>query len=160
MSDTLGELLDKLKNGDAPARYLAANKIGKLGDKSAVDHLLTALRDQDMMVADNIIFALGELGDQKAVHALVRLLRVGSHEKLRKSAAKALGMLGSKDAVDPLIAALSDPDYKVRKSAARSLGKIGDPRAIPALGKAAEDSDYNVSKHAKEALDKLQAIHI
>lgn len=149
--------LQKLKHGDAPARYTAAARLGKLGDKNAVEHLLAALADLDQMVLDNVIFALGELGDARAVYPLIRLVRTGGSERLRKSAAKALGLLGNPDAIDALVVALSDKDFKVRKSAARSLGQIGDERAAPALAAAVDDPDYTVGKHAQEALARINS---
>jgi len=149
------ELLAKLKDGSAPARFTAANKLGKLGDRKAVLPLIAALDDEDDKVLDNVIFALGELGDARAVPHLVRVLGRNKSERARKSAAKALGMLGSRDAVDALIAALKDTDFKVRKSAARSLGQIGDRKAVPALKSAMNDPDYTVVKYVEDALDRL-----
>jgi HEAT repeat protein len=152
------ELITKLKTGTAPSRYTAANKLGKLGDKAAVNHLLLSLDDEDAKVADNVIFALGELGDQKAVPPLIKVLNHSKSDRLRKSAAKALGLLGSKEAVDSLISALNDPDFKVRKSAARSLGQLGDKKAIPALKKAMQDPDFTVDKYVDDALDRLEGL--
>lgn len=54
---------------------------------------------------------------------------------LRRNAATALGKLGDRQAVLPLIKCLDCPDYYVRESAAQALEKLGDPTAIPALMK-------------------------
>jgi len=152
------ELLNKLRNGAAPVRYTAANRLGKLGDKTAVNYLLVALDDEDEKVADNVIFALAELGDQKAVFPLMKVLKHSGSDRLRKSAAKSLGMLKSRDSVEALVAALKDPDFKVRKSAARSLGQIGDRRAVPALRAAMADTDFTVVKYVEDALDRLEGL--
>lgn len=153
----LAVLVEKLKSSSAPARYAAANKLGKLGDKAAVLHLIDALHDEDEKVGDNVIFALGELGDLRAIPHLIKLLKSSKSERLRKSAAKALGMMHSETSVDALIGALKDPDFKVRKSAARSLGQIGDKKAVPALMEAQKDPDYTVVKYVDDALDRIQS---
>lgn len=158
VTETLDELLDKLGNDSVPVRYAAANKLGKLGDRVAVPYLIAALDEEDDKVKDNLIYALGELGDHSAVPVLSRILRKDKSDRLRKCAAKALGMLGSATAVEDLISALNDEDFKVRKSAARALGQIGDKRAVPALKKALDDPDYTVTKYVEDALDRLSDI--
>ncbi len=50
----------------------------------------------------------------------------------RSVAAQSLARYGE-TAVDPLCAALQDPDRAVRDAAAKSLGEIGDPRAVGPL---------------------------
>jgi len=53
--------------------------------------------------------------------------------EVREEAARALGRIGSLEAVDALVARLRDPASTIRPEAARALGQIGDPRAVPAL---------------------------
>jgi phycocyanobilin lyase subunit alpha len=52
---------------------------------------------------------------------------------LRRNAATALGKLGDRQAVVPLMQCLECEDYYVRESAAQALESLGDPAAIPAL---------------------------
>ena len=52
---------------------------------------------------------------------------------LQRNAAKALGKLGDRQAVKPLIQHLASSDVYVRESAAQALEMIGDSDAIPAL---------------------------
>lgn len=52
---------------------------------------------------------------------------------LRRNAATALGKLGDRQAISPLIQCLECEDYYVRESAAQALEMLGDPSAIPAL---------------------------
>ena len=51
----------------------------------------------------------------------------------RRAAAEALGQLGDKRAVEPLIAALQDDVENVRQAAAEALGQLGDERAVEPL---------------------------
>jgi cyclophilin family peptidyl-prolyl cis-trans isomerase/HEAT repeat protein len=67
-----------------------------------------------------------------AVPALIA--RLGDDElEVRQMAAFALGLVGDRGAVDPLLLALKAPEAVVRARAAEALGQIGDPRAAPAV---------------------------
>ncbi|TAJ44300.1 HEAT repeat domain-containing protein [Methanofollis fontis] len=81
-----------------------------------------------------------------------------SHERpeYRWGAADALGRLRDARAVDPLIAAMDDPDPRVRKKAAWALGQIGDARGQRALLAAFRDPDENVREIAGEAYEILK----
>ncbi|MFP5269349.1 HEAT repeat domain-containing protein [Coleofasciculus sp.] len=52
---------------------------------------------------------------------------------LKRNAARALGKLGDRKAVAPLINCLDCSDFYVREAAAQSLGMLGDPVCIPQL---------------------------
>lgn len=71
-------------------------------------------------------------------------------------AANALGQLGDKRAVDPLIEALNAPEPMVRASAAWALGQLGDERAIIALERALEDTDRFGRMSISSALSMLR----
>src|ERR1051326_753781 len=61
----------------------------------------------------------------------------------RSHAARALGELGDKRAVDPLIVVLErDSDLYVRAAAAEALGSLRDSRAIEPLGRALGDVEH------------------
>jgi len=75
-----------------------------------------------------------------------------SSEKERLSAAVALGNLGDRRAMKPLVGALSDPSPQIRVVAATGLGKLGHKSSLPALkGAANDDTDEKVRKSAREA---------
>jgi len=71
-------------------------------------------------------------------------------------AAKSLGRIGDKRAVEPLIEALKDEDSTIVSEAARALGKIGDKRAVEALTEALKHKDSHVQVAAVEALKTLR----
>jgi len=73
----------------------------------------------------------------------------------RARAAATLGNLGDPRAVEPLIAALSDRNWRVRCAAAEALGKLGDERAVEPLIAALHHADTNTQTAAAEALGKL-----
>jgi len=67
----------------------------------------------------------------------------------------ALGELGDKRAVEPLIKALKDPDWIVRCDVAIALGALGDECAVEPLIYALKDPSEFVRKDAAVALRKL-----
>ena len=73
-------------------------------------------------------------------------------EKERIAAVAALGRLGDKKALKPLVGALRDKSATVRAVAAAALGKLGHRAALPALREAANDDDALVRKRAREAV--------
>ncbi|MCR4336665.1 MAG: HEAT repeat domain-containing protein, partial [Candidatus Omnitrophica bacterium] len=78
----------------------------------------------------------------------------------RRLAAEALGTLGDRMAVRPLINLMKyDDDDDVRKAAAQALGQIGDPQAAPAFLDLLRDgaTDIETKKKAIETLRKLDA---
>ena len=77
--------------------------------------------------------------------------------KVRANTVRALGELGDKSAVKPLINALSDSDSSVRSVATRALGELGDKSAVEPLIDALADSEVHVRGNAARALEKLGA---
>ena len=67
------------------------------------------------------------------VPGLVKALGYQKDTPVRQSAAMALGEIGDRTAVAPLVASLADQDRLVREAAARALGAIGDARAVGPL---------------------------
>jgi HEAT repeat protein len=53
-----------------PARYVAAQGLGLMGDKRAVDDLILALQDPGWMIREEAAISLSELKDPKAIPAL------------------------------------------------------------------------------------------
>jgi HEAT repeat protein len=89
------------------------------------------------------------------VEPLIALLKDKS-KYLRKEAAWALGKIGDRRAVEPLIVALKDYyEEGLRKAAAEALGNIGDPRAGEPLIAALKDPNKDVRWAAAKALDKF-----
>jgi len=66
-------------------------------------------------------------------------------------------MIGTSNAVEPLIQALKDEDWHVRGEAAKALEEIGDVRVIEHLTQALNDENSFVQKAAKTALESIRA---
>ena len=100
---------------DLGARYYAAWWLGKfrVNEPEAIATLLEALEDEQDRAPD------------------------GGYP-LRRNAARALGKLGDKRAVEPLTRCLEFPDYYVREAAAQALEMLNDPSCIDSLLKLLE----------------------
>jgi HEAT repeat protein len=109
------ELLELLKHGQPEIARKAGVFLGDVGERRAVEPLLSRLRSIDLGSATD-----DELG-------------------VWRSAVGALRALEAPEAVDPLVAALpvlagDFPRYwEAAEDAAEALEDIGDPRAVPAL---------------------------
>jgi phycocyanobilin lyase subunit alpha len=95
---------------DLGARYYAAWWLGRFRVKrpKAIATLLMALEDEQDRAPD------------------------GGYP-LRRNAARALGKLGDRQAVEPLTRCLEFPDFYVREAAAQALGMLGDQSCISTL---------------------------
>lgn len=77
-----------------------------IGD-SAIESLIAALRDKDIMVRIMAALALSHTGDRRAIEPFIAALK-DEHAMVRLSAAEALGKMGDPRATGPLSAALED----------------------------------------------------
>lgn len=111
--------------------------------------------------------AIANIKDTTAVHALLHCLNnKNENYKVRFACADALGKIGDKYAVAPLIEVVKDEDEKsiyLRESAASALGQLGDKRAIDSLVGILETRNGLIDKftflkeRVLEALGKLEA---
>jgi len=101
-------------------------------DGDVIESLVGALGDVSYAVRYSAADALARIGEP----ALPRLLEAGegSTGETRLMAMRAVGAVGSRKALKPLVKALDDPDWTVRAFAASAIGAIGpDRRARRAL---------------------------
>ena len=140
----LNKLIDDLKNGGGLGRSKAAADLGKMGNIKAVKALIEAMEDSNMGVRSNAVFSLAELGAKEAAPGIMSLLINDPEYWVRKSAAKALGMLEVEAAVNPLSIALDDNSPIVRENALRSLEQIGSSEAKKVLQEALSKEDKEV----------------
>jgi phycocyanobilin lyase alpha subunit len=107
---TVERAIANLQGDDLGLRFYAAWWLGRFRvcDEAAIRALITALEDESDRT------------------------EAGGYP-LRRNAARALGKLGDRRAVAPLIQCLSCPDFYVREAAAQALEMLGDPASIPPL---------------------------
>ena len=144
-----------LKESRLDVRLKAARLLQDVPDPVAVEPLIGALRDKDINVRLRAATALGKIG-QPAGKSLVGLLQDPDPE-MRRVAVEQLGKIRHTEALEPLLAALRDPDPNVQWWAAWALGEMGPP-AEEALKKLLRDPDRGMQRWAKEALNKLKGV--
>lgn len=119
------------------------------------DNTLFRFERNDWFVClGEIIAGKYSIGDE--VPALITALEDEDWYLARSSAARVLGEIGDKRAVEPLIDALkNDKASSVQGSAAEAVGKIGDKRVVELLIKALKDEDWQVRLGAAKGLGEL-----
>lgn len=126
-----------LKRLDEPevSPSLKAKIIAQLGEMfatEAVPHLLVALKDSNVTIANAAAQALGNIGQKDSISALVDVLQTGRPE-LQAAAAKGLGQVGALHGdfsiIPPLLEALKINNPAVQTEVAWALGKLPDKRA-------------------------------
>lgn len=144
--------------GDRELGDSAANAVGNLGGKEAVEKLLGLLDSRDSNVRINSICALRQIHDPIAIPYLIEMLNDKVPE-VRKEAAFALGFfIEPEEAAQtelPLIDALGDSEPEVQEVAVRSLGKIKSKDSIPYLEELLQDNNQNLQIAAVTALGKI-----
>lgn len=78
--------------------------------------------------------------------------------KVRAGAARVLGFVATKSAVDELERLLTDPDRDVRRATVSALGEIRDSKATKPLIKALQDEWWFVRSEAAQALGKIRDV--
>ena len=147
-------LIAALKDENFRVREHAAEALGDIKGKGAVEPLIGALNDNVSRVRSNAAEALGEIKDPRAVEPLINTLK-DKDAWVRRGAAEALGGINDSRAVEPLIAALKDKDAWVRWKSAEALGKIEDIRAVEPLIVTLKDDDSFTRSKGEEALRKI-----
>ncbi|NTV00668.1 MAG: HEAT repeat domain-containing protein [Methanoregulaceae archaeon] len=74
--DRLAHFIRLLSDDDEVSRWKAAEALGRIGDPSAVDELISTLWDDDARVRLKAAWALGRIGDRRAYSPLRRLYRM------------------------------------------------------------------------------------
>lgn len=95
---------------------------------------------------------LGRTKDPVAVQPLVALLRKDDDPDVRMAAVYSLGAIGSDEATDALVKALTDTASIVRRAAANVLGTMRASQAVEPLVRMLDDKDRDIAYVAATAL--------
>ena len=124
-------LLATLKHGVDRARKHAAFALGEIGDKTATEGLVQALKDEEVHVRVAAIEALGLLHPtEKGVYGMLEALR------------------------DPASEVRFDAALSLMRATARTSTAL-KAKSVPALGAALYDTNRYVSGYAAEALERI-----
>ncbi len=156
-------LLNTLQDPLPDLRQTAAQYLGELGSKRAVQPLIAAMLDDEASeVRKMAAYGLGCLTDRRALEPLLAVLSNQNEvEAVRGQAAEVLAYLGEASAVPALLKALVEPEVEVRFWVVFGLGQLGDARVVPELERLAATDEavlpgwWSISQ---EALDAIEAI--
>jgi len=145
-----GLMIESLSSKDYQLRWAAANALGSMKSKAAIEPLVACLGDERNEVQKAAAKALTNIGWRPKTENETILFGLMSEN------AGMVSELG-KGVTDKVIGHLRNPSADVRRVAVESLGKIGEKRAaaaiVPLLEK--EGEELNVRKAAVDALGKL-----
>jgi HEAT repeat protein len=146
--------LRDLRSRSAVKRAQAAETLGDLGRRSAIDPLCRLLEDRDEAVRLVAARSLGRIGDAAAARPLLNLLGSGRGAP-EHIVAQALLRLGP-EAVPALVEGAVARDPRVRGIAVEALGRLGGYDAIGIIIAALDgDESLAVRIHAAQALGRL-----
>lgn len=178
-------LVALLRDRHPEVRQVSARALGRVGDKDAVNPLSAAVVSNRSLPMRDVASALvllepdatpaivaaaegpearvrslaaevlGLRGAVEAGDLLGALLTADPATEVRIRAARALGRIGVRSAVVPLVAALESSSPELRAVAARALGQIGAPDAVAPLLRCLTDPWHRVRSNAAESLATL-----
>ena len=155
------------KNENYKFRLAAAEALGKIGDKNAVESLIDVVSDENeksVYVRESAALALGMIGDSRALDAFVGILEakktfLDKFTFLKERVIEALNKIdfsSNKRAVAALKEALNDESPQVRINAVESLMNSNVDEAFDLIWKMLYDADDEVRKNAVIALYNLE----
>jgi len=134
-----------LADPDVDVRREALNQIAhaQIEDDAIYVALMGLLNDDDALVVDGAVFALGEHLFVGAVDQMCVIATSHEDARCRESAIAALGAIGDDRARPAILAALDDKP-PVRRRAIVALSNFEGPDIDEALTRASEDRDWQV----------------
>jgi HEAT repeat protein len=146
-------LLESLTR-DVPAQ-MVADALSRIG-VGAIPALHEALRHDDPLVTVTALESLALIGATGSVDLVAETLSTRPEEAIGIAALTALGRLGGRASLAPLLAAIEPGNPPtVRATAARALGEVGATATGEALAGLLHDPAYDVAHQAARALVKL-----
>lgn len=172
----LGEIRDQktaiyltahLQHPDMRVRREAIRALTRIGGASAIGILLQAVEGDDQDLRRQALLSLGAMKSPAAVPTLLKLVMRHDprfkHLEETKEAIKALGEIGSAEAIPALLAILRQRSFfrraqldEVRATAVLALGEIGSPDPLAALESAIDDRSKTVARAAVQAVKQIR----
>ena len=146
-------LVQAANDEDALVRGLALQAVGHLDQVAELSPLIHALSNRDHALRRT---AADSLLAMDAEHVLTPLIDALAHDPYG-DAARSLGRLNDKRAVEPLLNALEGATYVSRQAIIEALGNLADRRALSAFIGALKDDTTGVREAAVKGLARLAA---
>ena len=137
--------------------FLIYDEIGEIFMPNYEELIKTLAKETTLPFSKvGIISSLVRLGDTRAIPHFIEALSDENHY-VRREAARAIGQLGSPEAIEALLAVLeNDSDEETRRNALTALGNIGDERTVEPLRQALKEPSYWIRRAAEMGLKQLQ----
>lgn len=130
-------------------------------DAAGAEHLTDVLKHDNWVVRANLVYVLTGVKTPAAIKLLGATVHGDREVRVRVMAARALGRVADKAAVNVLIAAMKDPDPLVRKEAAyslkiaREMGNYQIYLAVKAMTPLTRDKDQGVRHYVAMAFKEI-----
>jgi HEAT repeat protein len=142
-----------LSDPDPSVQIQAIHTIAQFGGEGALRLVMTKVDSDHPSVRDAVIENLPKFG-QDAVPALMSLLSYGNVE-IRGGAIRALGTMGTKEALLYVRRILTDPSPVIRYYACVTLGETGDPSVLKDIAPRLGDADTDVREAANDVFARM-----
>lgn len=158
--DRVYRLIEQLKSSEPTQIIQAAEALGELGDKIAVEGLILAFNNPKHTIHVRLAIAEALLKLESApveVALLANLRHTDWH--IRRNGAAILGQLQAEWAIEPLSRSLQDPHPVVRRTALAALKHIGTPESRKALAQLAL-TDNREARNRKNTRTEVSGIEV
>jgi HEAT repeat protein len=118
-----------------------------LRDNESVERLKNMYKEaNDVELHRNLAIALGLIGDRSITRDMYGLLKDSTPDLTRIATAYNLGLIGDKNALDPLLKVASNKkeNARMRTFAILGLGLISDDNPWPAISRFTRDHNYTI----------------
>jgi eukaryotic-like serine/threonine-protein kinase len=141
-------------------RRSAIEILNQTKDERAVSHLIKATEDADWWVRERAADALAEIKSALATPALLAMLK--GDPRSVPAALRALGKIGSSEALPQVVPMLERPEKEIRIEALNALGRLASQQVADSVRQRlqgfATGSDETVAKAAAQALSRIESI--
>lgn len=124
--------------------------------RQRIDVLIPLLKDADPEVRSAVARSIEQLEVSSDINEILHALKTGD-TGTRVAAIYALGTIGGKKVLAPLIYCAGRPEADIRAAAVETLGRLAEPSTLPALLERLEDQDSAIQLRAITALGKFPA---
>ncbi len=142
-----------LADPDPSVQVQAIHTIAQFGGEGSLRLVMSKVDSDHPSVRDAAIESLPKFGDE-AIPSLKSLLSYGNIE-VRGGAIRALGTMGTKEALLYVRRILSDPSPVIRYYACVTLGETGDPSVLKDIAPRLGDKDPNVREAASDVFARM-----
>jgi HEAT repeat protein len=152
-----GSLAGFLSSNRASVSTAAAGSVARFGDHTVIPRLLDLIDSDDRRVRSAAGNALAEVGRRYPEEVLSALEGVEIEGGRGVEVCRALRVVGRRDAVPRVAAAMNDPSPELRKAALSTVAVLGGEAAIDSIIAQMADEEVGVRLSAVEALTLVGA---